>query len=377
MVRDASGKPLTLLQLQKDVWSKVQKISKPDLVKLIGGLNKVKYGNNDILSHISVRRADKHGIIVESKGRAFLTVRTSSDSRLWSTGKNKTKQASDMIDIDNGENVLDNTAENTQWLPEGVIQSLQTTDDEDVRNAVKEINTEFFQTDMNPGEMNNIPPITEPMDEDLPPSEQSVLGNVFVDNLTYDIEENHSSDIVSSEQDYMTAQNIGFGENNSLTRDTSLSVDYTTETQNLHMFDLSDTTVSMLTTSLKEADEFKTWNIRKLHTVLTIKTEMSLLTHNQLNRLHESLKLISENVPLICKSWKKEKKVSVMFDFVNNVESVEEQGTKRRRVRSPQSLSKLCLKVIQSRKLPKAVLNAAYASYLYPEELQKWLEQVS
>ena len=111
MVRDASGKPLTLLQLQKDVWSKVQKISKPDLVKLIGGLNKVKYGNNDILSHISVSRADKHGIIVESKGRAFLTVRTSSDSRLWSTGKNKTKQASDMIDIDNGENVLDNTAE--------------------------------------------------------------------------------------------------------------------------------------------------------------------------------------------------------------------------------------------------------------------------
>ena len=32
MVRDASGKPLTLLQLQKDVWSKVEKISKPDLV---------------------------------------------------------------------------------------------------------------------------------------------------------------------------------------------------------------------------------------------------------------------------------------------------------------------------------------------------------
>ena len=74
MVRDVRGVPLILLQLQKDEWSKVQKISKPDLVKLIGGFNKVKDESSDMLSHISESRTDKTGFVVESQGRAFQTV---------------------------------------------------------------------------------------------------------------------------------------------------------------------------------------------------------------------------------------------------------------------------------------------------------------
>ena len=88
-------------------------------------------------------------------------MRTSADTRLWSTGKNKTKQASDTADNDNSETVLDNTADNMQWMPEDVIQSLQTTDDEELRSAVKGINTELFGTEMNISERINTPHITE------------------------------------------------------------------------------------------------------------------------------------------------------------------------------------------------------------------------
>lgn len=114
MVRDANCKPLTPLQLQKDVWTKVQKISKQELVKQFGGLNKEKDEHADILSNISVSRNDRNGLIVESKDHAFATVRTSSDVRLWS-GKKKSQitPAEDNI----SENMDDNVVVNTQWMP--------------------------------------------------------------------------------------------------------------------------------------------------------------------------------------------------------------------------------------------------------------------
>ena len=202
-----------------------------------------------------------------------------------------------------------------------------------------------------------------------------------MDDLTCDTEESQISDTDPSVQESMNVENVISGET-SLPEDATMDCDLSeardlSEAIDVHKFELNDATESMLASSLKDATEFKTWDIRKLRSVLTSKPEMLSLTHRQLNRLRDSLKLISEGVPLICKSWKKEKKVSVLFGFINNVESVEGLVTKRRRVRSPQSLSKLCLKTIQSRKVPNAVLNAAYASYIYPEEHQKWLEKVS
>ena len=69
----------------------------------------------------------------------------------------------------------------------------------------------------------------------------------------------------------------------------------------------------MSASSLKEATEFKYWDIHKLCPTLTSKTERSLLTHRQLNRLQDSLKMIPEGVPLMCKSWEKERKSQCAF----------------------------------------------------------------
>ena len=302
-----------------------------------------------ILIFVALRR-----IIVESRCRAFQSVRTSADPRLWSTGKTKSKLDSAADDNDNGETDLDNTAENMQWMPEEVIQSLQTTEDEDLRNAVKGINAELFGTD----------------------------ENVDLGDLTYGVEENNDNNSTPSYQESMNIEHVIEGEIYSFTNQESVPVnagtdDDSTEPRTVPKFTLNGTSEIVLASSLKETAEFKTRDFQKLHTTLTSKTEMVLLAHKQLNCLHESLKLVSSDVPVVCKSWKKEKKVSVIFGFVNNVASPIESSNKRRKMRSPESLSKLCIKTMQSRKLPKAVLNVAYASYIYPEEHTKWLEQAS
>ena len=138
MVRGANGKSLTLLQLQKDVWAKVQKIGKQEFVKLFGELNKVKDENVDILPNISVSKNDRNGLIVESKDRAFATVRTSSDTWLWSAKK---KARTPSVEDNISETMHDNVAVNTQWMSEDLIQSFQTTENEDLHSAVRDINT--------------------------------------------------------------------------------------------------------------------------------------------------------------------------------------------------------------------------------------------
>ena len=109
-------------------------------------------------------------------------------------------------------------------------------------------------------------------------------------------------------------------------------------------FSLNSATEAKIYSSLKNRNEFKTWDTEKLHVILTSKEEMGLLTHKHLNGLHESLKTNCEDVPVVCKSWKKDRKACVLYNFIHGVESDKELVTKKRKLRSPQCLSALCLK---------------------------------
>lgn len=85
MVRDGNKKPLTVYELQKDVWDNVQKLTKAELVRKISSLNKITGNSDEMLSALQVDfivKSISQGkcetvLYVKSKDIAFEKIRTS------------------------------------------------------------------------------------------------------------------------------------------------------------------------------------------------------------------------------------------------------------------------------------------------------------
>ena len=86
MVRDKGHKPLTKLQLQKDIWSKVAKMKKKknnEIVDALKTVNQVKV-NPKVDRDEGIRlEKDSTGIIAVSRDHTFQTVRTNCNPKFY------------------------------------------------------------------------------------------------------------------------------------------------------------------------------------------------------------------------------------------------------------------------------------------------------
>ena len=373
MNRASNGKPLTLLQLQKDTWSKVQKISKTDLVKLISGLNVVNYQGTPIEEKIDVQRLNQTGISVKSTERCFASIKTSRDPHLWVTGKKKHTPESVSTIESNESNV-----EITEWMPDEVIQALQNSDDMDLQQAVKTINNTLYRNDTEGRDEINTDNVEDILEEGrIMPEKEIDEPNID------DIDQNQDNIQVENTAEFQL-DNIEVGSydigneatyetSNTNTSSLSEAVDPSSPHSNSNII-LNEDTLNKMLDQLKQDSKFECYDSQYLFDLLKSKEKLTDLTHAQLNRLYEALHSVQSTVPVLRKSWNKEKKVDCIICIVNNEIYT---TTKRVKPKSPARLAKMCEKVINSRKIPKAILNAAYASYIYGTELKTWKENAS
>ena len=355
MNRNENGDPLTLLQLQKFVWCKVQKIAKQELLKIIGNLNTIDNQKEELHEKVSIERNEASGFTVTSKETCFATIKTSRDKRLWSSVK---KQEMQDAEPEKSDNVTENDAESTEWMPEEVIQTLQSSDDQELHNVVSNINNTIYglterddDSRLTITEESNLEEVCT-----LFESEQTDLESRVQDSIT-EIDVSGSADVPSKKIDgHLSSRQ---------TESEPTPEPYTTLTQN-------QTMLETVLSKLKEEPKFLSVNKDQLLEILHSKSKMMKeMTHKQLNKLHEALSLVFQDILPVRKTWKKEAKVNLLSSFLHN-EEVNTVSRSERRIKrkTPQSLSKLCIN--QCKKVPKAVLNAAYASYIYRDELIKW-----
>ena len=138
------------------------------------------------------------------------------------------------------------------------------------------------------------------------------------DDLRDNLEDSTYDDSGSLGQEGIDDENVITGESSPETEQTTVLVTDPTDTNslaehNLVKFSLNYATKSMIYSSLRNLDEFKTLDIEKLHVILTSKEEMTLLTRRHVNGLHDSLKTVCADVPVVCKSWKKKREKSLFY----------------------------------------------------------------
>ena len=131
MVRDGSGNPLTILQLQKDIWNEVLKLKKKDLVNAIKDLKLVKIKDNIPTSGISITRISGQ-MIVESTDRAFKCFKYRAVQK--ANAKDKTSEIlQDVTDDDM----------HISWLPESVLGIIEEKGDNELLRTLNNINKEL------------------------------------------------------------------------------------------------------------------------------------------------------------------------------------------------------------------------------------------
>ena len=126
MNRDASGKPLTLLQLRKDVWDELRSFSKSELISKISELGR----SMDDYSGVSCLKSQDGTITLSSKNGAVSSIRTPLDTSVWTSSKkiNDSHLAGSESDI---HNEVDNS-----WLPTPIVTELSNTNDSSVQETI-------------------------------------------------------------------------------------------------------------------------------------------------------------------------------------------------------------------------------------------------
>ena len=78
-------------------------------------------------------------------------------------------------------------------------------------------------------------------------------------------------------------------------------------------------------------------------------------------------------LPTVSKSWNKEKKVLLLRGMLGiDLSYVDINPRKAQRRKKVPKLSNLCIKILRAKSYPKAVLNVAYASYLFYKRHLDW-----
>lgn len=112
--------------------------------------------------------------------------------------------------------------------------------------------------------------------------------------------------------------------------------------------------------------------------LLQTKQKMGSLTHQELDMIEGTIRSTltqpADAVIAYRKSWKKSQKIQCLMCIITQT-SLPDTLRRHGKPKQVPSLSSLAFRVVQSKKVPKAVLNVIYAGYIYPTRLQTWQDE--
>ena len=135
MVRDSEGEPLTQLQLQKDVWNSVAKLKKNQIIDKLTLLNTVNIDISGTTTIGIVIEKSENRLTVTSTDHAFRTVKTNYSSKFW-----KENKTNDTVSTTETEGCYNISA--ADWIPDSVIQAIESNGDMDLINMINTISKE-------------------------------------------------------------------------------------------------------------------------------------------------------------------------------------------------------------------------------------------
>ena len=353
-IRDRHGKPLTMLQLQKDVYSEAKVESKQALLARLYQSNvvhvsdfqtlkdevKLDYfldSNNKYKAPISVGRALYKTVFTPSSSIANLIKREQMATKQKTEEREKESEVTEPGSSKTSECIL-------SALPEAVINSL----DEAMLSEIRRIESEIA-----PNSGNTIQRLPDEILQDVP--------------LMFRETENISENTVSTEE---------------ISDDPVSSEMHVTDTDifNPHLDNralvkrFSEEDYGDMLNSLKSSQYSKRWETCDIKEFsikfISVESIKKAFNKKEITTCLRSVagKLKAQNIAFGL-SWPKYK-VAELFSKIANEEHVDSAIQPARRKCSVKSLKLLSRKVVSS--LSKSVLNAVYAEHIFPSRLQSW-----
>ena len=381
MVRDENHKPLTKLQLQKDVWAKVSKMKKNEIVETLKTINKVKINSQEEENEGINLKKDSNGLIVVSRDHAFQTIQTNCNKKHW-----KKNEIQDMhIGVLNSANESPINESVYEWVPANIIEAIQSSGDKDLIGAINGVSKDIDQlvkTNRDSLAAEDTEVVLNPPNSAVLSEEQEMIisenvaemqisvlfGNEDDDNM----DESESMETESEErivdeinQTDQQTENFSALSQEASTRQQNEDIEITAakEIQNCDL----ESILSKLINS-KRGEKWKQTSLASLQESLKNAKSLSLFTKAELDIVANILR---ENTEFeYGKNWTKDKKINALSQIIGDGSII--QPKKRFRMHKVSSLQNLTVKVLKSKKLPKTVLNIAYSQYLFPTYLDKW-----
>ena len=363
MVRDAKGKPLTLFQLQKDIWAACQKMTKAELSNNIVKLNLKT--DDDPLEWVNMSTQDNGSLSVTNKDPDVRQIKTSKDAKLWNT---KIHAKENLIPSEN-EASKPVVSENTDWLPDSILATVESSDDIDVSKIIASVSA------------------STPISDEYQNSNTEEFGNTDVD-IGYLFETDIQK---SNEAGYQASTDTVMQDKTELPQKNAnlyslYDGDYLNPVQpylghnepkvlvSLTQDNVNDVLVAFRSNT-KASKRWTNSDSTSLTSVLSSRQNMTSLTHVELNVMHDTLrKSYPKQFQMFKKSWRKDDKIKLFGNLfgLSELKDDERVTTKKLRIRTPAKLQQLCFRIIKSKQYPKAVLTCAFASYTYPKKLTEW-----
>ena len=229
----------------------------------------------------------------------------------------------------------------TSWLPESVITVIPQNEDDNFTNTLGSISRDVMNSSFGPASM------------EYDNSNDTYI--LFVDDVQMLFQNEDVAPDVCSQINEEVAEIQP-------NRDSTVT----------HSREVDDTTTYHMTL---ETAEKAALAIGKDITDLFSEERIHQLKVPELDHVYESVCIdLPNRLKVYKKSWRKAEKVSFLcgvFGF-NQIPSDQLLTHPRVKRKSPPSLRKLSLKMIQAKSYPKMILSASYAAHIFPNELQNW-----
>ncbi|XP_053383231.1 uncharacterized protein LOC123562931 [Mercenaria mercenaria] len=332
-VRDRNEKPLTVLQLQKDVYADVKRMSKGQIIKSISELNLVQLQSDAVPEDIIEIRREGTKVILANGNKSAMIVMTPTLIQLL-------KRSFDAEESKPDENEPDNVMTDVviSALPEKYVNEIE----EDLLDEVAVLASTLTggNYEIEPGNA-DLEHVNALFDEPSSQSDDTVMEvDIIPENVHHSTGEATVSEPVSNSEDsFLKSLN-------------------TQEHLELMLFELQSKNINLeislaeLTSKLKTAEKIN-----------------KSFTKNQVFTLISPLSGILKSKGFKCNvSQPKYKLTNILSEIFGDGSMIQQKPI--RKVKVPLSLKSLARKAVQ--KLSKTILNCVYAQHIYPDALQRW-----
>ena len=310
--RDGDGKPLTQLQVQKDVWTDITKLSKKAIVDKLVELNTVRLhqGINVSDSGIVVNKTES-SLEVKSTDHAFDTVRTSTNPKHW-----KRTTAKEMGARNDEATRSELSNENAVWIPDDIIEAVEKSGDADLISTLNTIS-------------NDINKLMKTVNTDKDP----------------DGSDTQQTDAMDNNMDTSTAGNT---------------------------ISLTDNDYVDVLNELLKGKRSEKWKKASSNTVKEMMSSATKLTAFTKAELVVVVEFFNSRFGAGCIEYKRSLSKEVIINSISKVlgnNTTVNLSNKRKKVLP---LKRMAEKVLRGKTVPKQILNIAYAQYSFPGRFRQW-----